>query len=129
MEFIMSLLNSVNLDYIFGTLIVIGLLASKIWLLPYLNKMGINKKYYNLIQEALLLGGYAFRADKVGKIISIAMEIVCALDTLNDLDNTQKHTQAVGELAEKLFAKLDIQLNKDTLDRLVRIAVAFMGEK
>ena len=41
----------------------------------------------------------------------------------------QKHNEAVGELAVNLFDKLNIELNKDTLDRLIRLAVALMGEK
>lgn len=124
----MDFLSSINLDYICAVVIVIALLASKIWLLPYLKTKGINQEYYNLIQEALLLGGYAFRSEKVTKILSIAIRIVSTLEVLDSMDSTQKHTEAVGELAEKLLKELNMTFNKDTLDRLVRLAVAFMGE-
>lgn len=125
----MDFLSLINSEYIYAVLIVIALLVSKIWLIPYLNKMGIDKRYFNLIQEALLLGGYAFRSEKLNRIIIIALEIVCTLEALNELDSMQKHNEAVEELAVNLFDKLNIELNKDTLDRLIRLAVALMGEK
>lgn len=122
-------LNSIDLNYIYGILLVFGLLACKIWLLPYLRSHNINQKYYDMVEQALLLGGYMFRSEKVSKIIQISLSIVDTLEILNGLTSEQKHTHAVGELAQKLLKELNIELSKDTLDMIVRIMVSLMGEK
>jgi len=125
----MDILNSIDLNYVYAILLVFGLLGTKIWLLPYLKTKGINQKYYNLIEQSLLLGNMMFRSEKISKIFDIAVGIVSTLEVLDSLDSNEKHTEAVGELAQKLLVELNIQLCKDTLDSIIRIAVAFMGDK
>lgn len=125
----MDILNQINLDYVIGVLIIFALFSVKIWLLPYLKSKGVSKQYLELVEQALLIGGTAFRSNKTKEIFFIAVEIVNALEALDNLDSIQKHTQAVGELAGELLNKLNIELNKDSLDRIIHLAVAFMGEE
>ncbi len=125
----MEILNLIDWNYILGILIVVGIIASKIWLVPYLQSKGVAAKYYNLIQEALLLGGTMFRTEKVQSIISIALTIVGGLEILSSLNNDEKHEQAVSELADRLALELNITLSKETLDRIVHLAVSLMGEE
>ena len=72
----MDILNQINWNYVLGILLVFSLFASKIWLLPYLKKQGINKKYISLLEQSLLLGSMAFREEKIQAIFTIAIEIV-----------------------------------------------------
>lgn len=125
----MEILNLIDWNYILGILIIVGIIASKIWLVPYLQSKGITAKYYNLIQQALLLGGTMFRTEKVQSIISIALTIVGGLEILSSLNNNEKHEQAVSELADRLALELNITLSKETLDRIVHLAVSLMGEE
>ena len=125
----MEILNSIDLNYVYAILLVFALFGSKIWLMPYLRTKGINKKYYNLIEQTLLLGNMMFRSEKISKIFDIAVGIVSTLEVLDSLDSTEKHTEAVGELAQKLLTDLNITLDKNTLDTIVRVSVAFMGDK
>ena len=121
-------LSQINWDYIIATLIVFALFAGKIWLLPYLKLKGINQKYINMIEEALLLGNMMFRSEKILKILKIALGIVTTLEVLENIDSQEKHNDAVGELSQKLLYEMNVELDKPTLDRIVRIAVSLMGE-
>jgi hypothetical protein len=124
----MEFLSQIDLNYIFATLIVFASLAYKIWLSPYLKNKGIDTKYYNLIEQALLLGATMFRSDKVIKIITIAYNIVISLETLNATNDT-KQQEGVKLLAEKLLNDLKIVLPEETLNLIIHLAVALMGEK
>jgi hypothetical protein len=127
MDFV-SLFNSIDWNYVFGILIVLGATAYKIWGVPYLKSKGIDQKYFQLFEQALLICGMMFRSDKVRQIITISLEIVCALENTG-LSNDEKHTEAVKTLAERLLAKLDVTLDDNTLNVIVRLAVALMGDK
>jgi hypothetical protein len=124
----MEFLNSIRLDYIFGTLIVFALFTSKIYLLPYLKSKGVDSKYCSLVEQALLLGGLMFRSDKVKQIISIALTIVRGLEILNK-SSEEKHNEAVIELSKNLFDELNIKLSDTTLSLIIHLAVSLMGEK
>lgn len=124
-----DILNQINWEYVAGFAVVIALIVYKVKVLPYLQSKGINNKYLKMIEQCLLLGNMAFRTSKVKQIFSIAIEIVCALEEMNNLTSTQKHVQATESLANKLLNMMNITLPKETMNTIIRIAVAFIGEK
>ena len=115
------------LDYniLTAMVLIIALVLLIVYVFPYMKKRGITKEIYQEIQLGLLLFGYAFRDDKVKRIVDILMGVVLSIEKL-DIAPYEKKKEAVDEVFKQLLEDLNICLDQEAVEVLVNIAVSYL---
>ena len=111
-----------NIDWniIIGTGVVFGLFIFFIYVKPFLKNK--NMEYYEELELALLICGFAFRDEKLKKIFNVGLDVVTQLEKLS-LSPSEKHIQGVKYLSIRLLDEFSINLSEEALDIIIRIAV------
>lgn len=113
----------INWSLILAFLLVVSLVSYFRYGSPWLKVKGFD--YYNEINLALMITGYAFRDEKVKDIAEIALVVVKGLEMLS-LTSSEKHEVAILELSKELMEEFNLILDDEALDLLVQLAVTLL---
>lgn len=105
--------------------IIVVLLLIYIFVLPYLKAKGMQSSIYKDIKMGLLVFGYAFRDDKVKKMVDMLYGIVASIESL-DIAPEDKKDKAVRVAFDNLLAEFEIVLDEEVISLIIDIAVAYL---
>ena len=114
-----------DFNIITGILVATGLILLVKIGLPFLKAKGMKGNIYEDMKLALMLFGYAFRDEKVKDITSKIYNIVAAIEKL-DIAPIEKKNEAVEIAFKELMDELNIMLDKEALELIINIAVAYL---
>lgn len=114
-----------DFNIVYGILVAIIIWILIKFIFPLLKDKGIQSNVYKDIKTGLLLFGYAFREEKVKRMIAMLHSIVSSVEEL-DIAPSDKKDIAVVKAFDSILDEFHIALDEEAIELMVNILVAYL---
>lgn len=114
-----------DFNVIYGILVAFTVGITIRYVLPLFKAKGMQENIYEDVKMGLLLFGYAFREEKVKRMVGMLYSLVSEVEQM-DIAPANKKDIAVVKAFDSILNEFDIVLDEEAIDLIVDILVAYL---
>lgn len=123
LDFFHNIIDDINMNVVIAILIVVSISLFLKYIMPKVKN--INKNIYDEVSLALQLTEAVYKDEDIKRIIDFIINII---ESLDNIDETEEINQpdTIAALTQTVIDELDIEVNKETIELIVRIVMSYL---
>lgn len=114
-----------DFNVMYGILVALSISLLIKFVFPIFKAKGMQESIYEDVKTGLLLFGYAFREEKVKKMVGMLYNLVSNIEQM-DIAPTDKRDIAVVKAFDSILSEFNIVLDEEAIELIINIMVAYL---